>query len=414
MSHPQPSTQLNAVLIDSQFLPCVQRGGEGCESNGELLVLSYDLARASLVAETCVMLHVVGSGSPSSDRLAARLLAGRAPLLACVPVAAAAAAAAGRRVAARELAANGSPDAEGAAGGGSSILSLAGTMKRGAGTVLQLALAIRLQLAQAVVLLDSQMASAAGGQLELSASQLLTPAAVASFCSGVQLTLESFVQWQQLAAAALTDSGMGGGDQPAGAAESAAADSAEQELQHRMQEFALCLFSMAQLVPPGGPAWQSIDQALSWPGLDAALPSLLGHAVEGLEAASFFRTELAVARTPEAHAGCALLAAAALESWLRQLLSALQPEQRQPGGSELQQAAAHQLWEELKQACEVALGSADLLGQHCLPHTRQCQLRVLSTGAALLSLAADASSGRGRAARQLQAGRRLGHQLLVR
>lgn len=44
----------------------------------------------------------------------------------------------------------------------------------------------------------------------------------------------------------------------------------------------------------------------------------------------------------------------------------------------------------------MALGSADLLGQHCLPHTRQCQLRVLSTGAALLSLAADASSGRGR------------------
>lgn len=177
-------------------------------------------------------------------------------------------------------------------------------------------------------------------------------------------------------------------------------------MKHHLQQYAGCLFCMAQLVPPGGPAWQCIDQALSWQGLAAALPSLLEGAAEGLVALFSAGGEFAVGHTPEAHAGWVLLAAAALEGRLRGLLAVLQLEKQQAGGGVgmLGQAEAEQLCEDLEHASDVAtaLGTAGSgaglfsfsghTPQPRLPQMRLVQLRVLSAGAALLSLSGDASS----------------------
>lgn len=343
-----------------------------------------------MAAGVCSIVHDARVRLFNDDPLEARLLAGMASLLTCFPVAAAAALAAGQRATAHQLAASGS------------VAALPKQLEAAAAHLLDFTLTVRAQLAMAVMCTDPHMFTEPGSQVEWTFSRLLSPAAVASFCAGVQHALGGLTKGLQLAAAAPADCGESSGAQAFGPAGSAANAAARQGVSTRLHQYASCLFSMAQLVPAGGPAWHLVDQALSWHGLAAALPGALADAAEGLTASSTFGSDCAVGHTANAHAGCVLLAAAALEAQLRQLQSALEPEQRQPVYTALQQAATDQLWEDLEQACNVALtlcredASSGQEPPLRLPQTWQCELRVLSAGAALFSLAADASSGSGR------------------
>lgn len=368
----------------------MQREEETCESTAELQTLSRHTQQALLAAQACAILQLSGARLPNADPLAPRLQAGLAPLLTCLPAAAAAAAAAAHRMLACESADDGRTAAEGVAA------VLANTMRVEAVKLLDSALNVSVELARALWCRNPHMDEAAG-RLCPSASQLLTPAAVASFCIGMQQTLGSLSQLQQMDAAAPPAASLGGGAHITATAWAAAVTAAKQALWDRLQRFAACLFSMAQLVPPGGPAWQLIDRVLSRPVLTSTLSSLLADVADGLEE-SFSVGGEPVAHTPAADAGCVLLAAVAVEARLRELLSALQLGQHQPGPTDLQRAAANQLWDTLEQASYVAAtlcneGAAlDTQALQCLPQTWQCQLRVLSAGAALLSLAADAGS----------------------
>lgn len=352
-------------------------------------MLSRQADRAKVVTEASVLLNFAAVMVPDSDPLAAQLLGGVRPMLTCSPMAAAAAAAAAHRATARWLSAGSTASAL------TPAAELSDKLSGAAVRLLTLTFTIRVQLAQSVMNLD-----AAGGrhQQPLGASQLLTPDAVSTFCSAVQQAVDGLSGVQQLLSATA---------QQAGTTAQAAGQATAQHITAWVQEYASCLFSIVQLVPPGGPAWQRIDQAMQWQPLEAALPSLLEAASEGLMALFSFGSEFAVAHTAEAHAGCMLVAAAAVEARLRHLLSVLRAPEQQRGSGSLQQDAAERLWDDLQHAAEVdsALGDPEpvsLSGHRPQPRlleTRQCQLRVLSAGAALQSLAADASSGSGRSSR---------------
>lgn len=366
---------------------------EGCESDAELQVLCRQADRAKVVTEAALLINFAAAVVPRSDPSAARLQAGVWPLLTCSPVAAAAAAATAHRATAGWL--EGCPPAA-----HTPVAELSNQLNGAAVRLLTLTFTIRARLAQSVMHLDAPAARAARRQQPLSASQLLTPDAVSTFCSAVQQAVDGLRGTQQLL------SKKAGTAAQAGTAAHAAQQVTAQHMTALVAEYASCLFSIVQLVPPGGPAWQRIDQALCGQPLEAALPNLLEAASEGLMAFFSFGSECAVAHTAEAHAGCVLVAAAVVEGRLRQLLSLLRPEQ-QSGSGALQQDAAERVWDDLQHAAEVAsaLGepaSVSLSGhrpQPRLPETRQCQLRVLYAGAALQSLAADASSGSGRSSR---------------